>query len=84
MVFGGEEAGVAPGEGPEAEVEDAVEFVEGDAHVEPGFGGGEAIAAGLLHDLLARKAGEKETMSQLTKLRTDPFISGRSLPSTLP
>ena len=46
MVFGGEEAGVAPGEGPEAEVEDAVEFVEGDAHVEAGAGGGEALAAG--------------------------------------
>ena len=50
MVLGGEVARVAPREGFEAEVEDAVEFVEGDAHVEAGFGGGEAIASGLLHD----------------------------------
>jgi len=38
------------GEGLEAEVEDAVEFVEGDAHVETEFGGGDAVTAGLLHD----------------------------------
>jgi len=50
LVIRREVAGVAPGEGFEAEVEDAVEFVERDAHVEAGFGGGEAIAAGLLHD----------------------------------
>ena len=50
VVLGGEVAGVAPGEGLEAKVEDAVEFVKGDAHVEAGFGGGEAIAACLLHD----------------------------------
>ncbi len=43
-------AGVAPGERGEAEVEEAVEFVEGDAHVEADFGGGEASAAGGLHD----------------------------------
>src|SRR5207249_4012225 len=34
----------------EAEIEDAVEFVEGDAHFETGFGGSETAAAGLLHD----------------------------------
>ena len=47
---GGEETGVAPRERGEAEVEDAVEFVDGDAHVEAGFGGGEAGATGVLHD----------------------------------
>ena len=47
---GGEVAGVAPVQGFEAEVQNAVEFVEGDAHVETGFGGGQAVAAGLLHD----------------------------------
>jgi hypothetical protein len=36
---------VAAGEGFEAEVEGAVEFVEGDSHIEPGAGGGEAFAA---------------------------------------
>ena len=38
------------GEVGETEVEHAVEVVEGDAHVEAGFGGGEAIATRLLHD----------------------------------
>ncbi len=50
LVFGGEGAGVAPGLRFEAEVEDAIEFVERDAHVEAGFGGDEAGAAGGLHD----------------------------------
>ena len=35
----------------EAEVENAVKLVEGNAHVETGFGGGKAIAAGLLFQL---------------------------------
>lgn len=50
MVGCGEVAGVAPGKGLKAEIEDAVEFVEGNAHVETGFCGSETIAAGLLHD----------------------------------
>jgi len=50
LEVGGEIAGVAPGQRGEAEVQDAVEFVEGQAHVEAGFGGGEAAAAGGLHD----------------------------------
>ena len=51
LVEGCREVGdVAVGQGFEAEVEDAVELVEGNAHVEAGFGGGKAIAAGLLHD----------------------------------
>ncbi len=45
-----DKAGVAPRERREAEVEDAVEFIERDAHVETDFGGGEASAAGGLHD----------------------------------
>jgi hypothetical protein len=50
QILCGKITGVAPGERFETEVEDAVEFVEGDAHVKTGFGGGEAIATGLLHD----------------------------------
>ncbi len=46
----GQEAGVTPRERFETEVEDAVEFVEGDAHVEAGFGGGETSPARGLHD----------------------------------
>jgi hypothetical protein len=46
-----------PRERTEAEVEDAVEFVEGETEVESGFGGGEAAAAGFLHD---RQAVEVE------------------------
>ena len=34
----------------EAEIEDAVEFVERDPHVEAGFCSGETAATGLLHD----------------------------------
>src|SRR6266404_1608974 len=48
--FGGEIAGVAPGEGFETEIEEPVQLVERYAHVETGFGGDEAAAAGLLHD----------------------------------
>src|SRR5207249_2903988 len=43
-------AGVAPGESFEAEVENTVQFIKGDAHVETLFYGGEARAAGFLHD----------------------------------
>ena len=50
MIVAGDEAFVAPGERGEAEVEDAVQFVKGDAHVEASFGGGESVASGLLHD----------------------------------
>ena len=50
LELGGEKAGIAPREGFEAEIEDPVEFVERDAHVEADFGGGEAVAAGFLHD----------------------------------
>src|ERR1041385_7186761 len=50
LELGGEVTFVAVGEGREAEVVHAVEFVEGDAHVETDFGGGQAIATGLLHD----------------------------------
>ena len=50
MVVCREIAVVAPGLGFEAQVENAVEFVKGDAHFEAGPCGGEAIAAGLLHD----------------------------------
>ena len=49
--------GVAPGEIFETEIQDPVEFIEGDAHVEAGFSGGEAVASGLLHD---RKGVEVE------------------------
>src|ERR1043166_2735760 len=47
--IGGEVAGVAPGEGFEAEIKDAVEFVEGDAHVETSFSCRPPCAAGGLH-----------------------------------
>lgn len=50
LVLGWEVAGVAPRQRFEAEIEDLVQFVEGDAHVESGFGGGKAGTAGLLHD----------------------------------
>src|SRR5882724_8557303 len=43
-------AGVAPGKGFEAEVENAIKFVEGDAHFEALFYCGQARAAGFLHD----------------------------------
>jgi hypothetical protein len=49
-VFGGEVASVAPRLRFKAEVEDAIEFVEGDAHIEAGLGGDEAGAASGLHD----------------------------------
>ncbi len=45
-----EVADVAPGERGEAEVENAVEVIEGDAHVKANFGGEEAFAEGFLHD----------------------------------
>src|ERR1051326_4044124 len=41
---------ISPRQMLEAEVEDAIEFVEGDAHVETGASGDETIAAGLLHN----------------------------------
>ena len=50
MISCGQVADIAPGLGLEAQVENAVKFVEGDAHFEAGPGGGEAIATGLLHD----------------------------------
>jgi len=50
LQLGRKEASVAPREGFEAEIEDPVEFVERDAHVEADFGGGEAVAAGFLHE----------------------------------
>ncbi len=43
LIFAREIRDVAPGEGFEAEVEDAVEFVEGDAHIEADLGGGETV-----------------------------------------
>ncbi len=46
---GGDVAGVAPGQTFEAEIKDAVEFVEGDAHVESDFGGGEPGSLVFLH-----------------------------------
>src|ERR1051325_1400450 len=45
---GGDVADVAPGEGFDAEIEEAVEFVERDAELEGDPGGGQASAAGLL------------------------------------
>src|ERR1051326_6767229 len=39
---------ISPRQMLEAEVEDAIEFVEGDAHVETGASGDETIAAGVL------------------------------------
>src|SRR6266853_5663354 len=50
LELGRKEAGVAPWEGFESEIENAVEFAERDAHVEADFGGGEAVATGFLHD----------------------------------
>ena len=44
-----DEAGVAPRQGREAEIKDAVQLVEGDAHVEAGFGGGKPSPTGGLH-----------------------------------
>src|SRR5437762_2372503 len=42
--FGGKKTSAAPGEGFEAEIEDAVEFVKGDSHIKTGFGSGQPIA----------------------------------------
>src|SRR5689334_17724379 len=50
LVGGRQVARVTPGEVLKAEVKDAVELVEGDAHVKAGFSGGQTIAACLLHD----------------------------------
>src|ERR1041385_6666284 len=47
---GGDVADVAPGEGFDAEIKEAVEFVERDAELEGDPGGGQASAAGLLHN----------------------------------
>src|ERR1043166_3734509 len=48
--IGGEVAGVAPGEGVEAEIKDAVEFVEGGANVKPCFSWGQLWGAGGFFD----------------------------------
>src|ERR1041385_198171 len=47
---GGDVADVAPGEGFDAEIKEAVEFVERDAELEGDPGSGQASAAGLLPD----------------------------------
>jgi len=47
---GGEITGIAPWEGFETEIEHAVEFVEGDAHIEADFGRGEPGTSGGFHD----------------------------------
>jgi hypothetical protein len=67
---GGEVAGVAPREGFEAEVEDAVKFVERDAHIEAGFGGGEPGAPGGLHE------GEAIEIEPADGIRSDGFDGG--------
>ena len=48
---------VSPGQCFEPEIKDTVQLVEGNAHVEAGFGGGQAGATGVLHD---RKAVDVE------------------------
>ena len=75
--------GIAVRERLEAEVEDAVEFVEGDAHVEAELGGGDAVAAGLLHE---RKAFEVEPASSIFDFRFSIFDCGpgRPHPGPLP
>ncbi len=50
LVLAGEVGGVAPGEIGEAEVEETIEVVEGDAHVEADLSGGKTFAQGFLHD----------------------------------
>src|ERR1051326_9478350 len=51
---------ISPRQMLEAEVEDAIEFVEGDAHVETGASGDETIAAGVLHNRRAITAKPTE------------------------
>ena len=49
MVTGRQVASIAPGKGLKAKVQDAIEIVEGNAHVKAGLGCGKAVATGLLH-----------------------------------
>jgi hypothetical protein len=50
LQLGWKEASVAPWEGFEAEIEKPIEFVERNTHVKANLGGGQAVAAGFLHD----------------------------------